>query len=78
NITIMRVFVRLRELLANHKELAVKLKELEDRIEDHDEKIMAIFKAIRQLMAPPATSKRKIGFHLKERQGGYGKSRKME
>jgi hypothetical protein len=55
NITIMRVFVRLRELLANHKELTAKLKELEDRIEDNDEKIISIFKAIRQLMTPPVS-----------------------
>lgn len=73
NIAIMRVFVRIRELLANRKELTVKLKELEDRIQDHDEKIMAIFDAIRQLMTPPETGKRKIGFNLKEKQAAYGR-----
>jgi ORF6N domain len=73
NIAIMRVFVRIRELLAGRKELNVKLKELEDRIQDHDEKIIAIFEAIRQLMIPPETPKRKIGFHLKEKQAGYGR-----
>ena len=71
----MRVFVRLRELVADRKDLAVKLKELEERIEDHDEKITAVFQAIRQLMTPPETSKRKIGFDLKEKQGGYGKKK---
>ena len=52
NIAIMRVFVRLREMMATHKELAFKLAELEDRLEGHDEQIQNIFEAIRQLMTP--------------------------
>jgi hypothetical protein len=75
NIAIMRVFVRLRELVAERKELGAKLKELEDRIEDHDEKITAIFTVIRQLMTPPETGKRKIGFRLKEKGAGYGRGK---
>ena len=53
NIEIMRVFVRLREMMATHKELAFKLVELEERLEGHDEQIQNIFDAIRQLMTPP-------------------------
>ena len=53
NIAIMRVFVKLREFLSTHKELAHKLAELERKIERHDEEIKAIFDAIRQLMTPP-------------------------
>jgi phage regulator Rha-like protein len=71
NITIMRVFVRLRQMMATHRALAGKLAELEERIQDHDEQITDIFKAIRQLMTPAETSKRKIGFHLKDKQAGY-------
>lgn len=63
NIAIMRVFVRLKEIISTHKELAYKLTELERKIEKHDEEIKSIFEAIRQLMAPPAGSKRRIGFH---------------
>ncbi|MEW6002151.1 MAG: ORF6N domain-containing protein [Nitrospirota bacterium] len=62
NIAIMRVFVKLREFLSTHKELAHKLSELERKIERHDEEIKAIFDAIRQLMTPPQKAKRKIGF----------------
>jgi hypothetical protein len=62
NIAIMRVFVKLREFLSTHKELAHKLAELERKIERHDEEIKAIFDAIRQLMTPPQKPKRKIGF----------------
>jgi len=63
NIAIMRVFVKIREILSTHKELAYKLSQLERKIEKHDEEIQAIFEAIRQLMIPPEKSKRQIGFH---------------
>jgi len=63
NIAIMRAFVKLRQILSTHKELAHKLKELEQKTEKHDTEIQAIFEAIRQLMKPPEQSKRRIGFH---------------
>jgi hypothetical protein len=64
NIAIMRAFVRLKTILANHKELIHKLNELERKIEKHDKDIDMIFEAIRQLMAsPPEQPKRRIGFH---------------
>jgi hypothetical protein len=62
NIEIMRAFVRLRQLLANHADLARKLEELEKRF---DAQFQIVFDAIRQLMAPPAPKpKGRIGFHL--------------
>ena len=64
NIAIMRAFVKLRQLLSTHKELAHKLEELERKVENHDTEIRSIFEAIRQLMAPPPEEpKRRIGFH---------------
>jgi hypothetical protein len=64
NIAIMRAFVKLREVLATHKELAAQLKELEHKVGTHDQQIAAIFEAIRQLMAPPPEPKKApIGFH---------------
>jgi hypothetical protein len=62
NIAIMRTFVKLREILSTHKELACKLDELERKVEQHDEHIQSIFGAIRQLMALPAKPRRRIGF----------------
>lgn len=62
NIAVMRAFVKLREILSTHKELAHKLKELEGKIERHDDEIKAVFNAIRQLMTPPEPKKKKIGF----------------
>ena len=60
NVEIMRAFVRLRELMATHKDLARKLDELERK---YDENFRVVFDAIRQLMAPPPAGKRRpIGF----------------
>jgi ORF6N domain len=68
NVAIMRAFVRLREMLSLHKELARKLSELEQKIEGHDIAIQSLFEAIRQLMSPDEAEKTKpeIGFHVKE------------
>ncbi|MDO8446240.1 MAG: ORF6N domain-containing protein [Deltaproteobacteria bacterium] len=62
NIAIMRAFVKLREILSTHKELAHKLAEHERKIEKHDGEIKVIFDAIRGLMTPPEPKKKKIGF----------------
>ncbi len=64
NIAIMRAFVKLRQVLSTHKELAHKLSELEKKVEGHDTSIKGIFDAIRQLMNTPVTPKRRIGFHI--------------
>ncbi len=66
SIYVVRAFVRLRNLLASHKELAYKLKELEHRISKHDAEIQTIIEAIRQLMQPPEKPKRQIGFRVEE------------
>ena len=60
NIAIMRVFVRLREMLAVHKDLARELEALERK---YDKQFRVVFDAIRELMAPPRPPKRRIGFH---------------
>ena len=60
NILIMRAFVKLRSFILTHKELALKLKELETKIAMHDTDIRDIFEAIRQLMGVP-DERRKIG-----------------
>ena len=63
SIFVVRAFVRLREVLLTHSELANKLTELERKVAGHDEDIRAIISAIKQLMSPPpAPSKKRIGF----------------
>ena len=59
NIEIMRAFVRLRLILASNKELAHRLDQLEAKT---DAKFKAVFEAIRQLMTPPESKRRPIGF----------------
>lgn len=61
NIEIMRAFVRLRQLLSSNKELSKRLDELERR---YDSQFKAVFDAIHQLMLPPNSSARRIGFKL--------------
>jgi len=63
NIGIMRAFVRFRQILASHVELARKLDALEKK---YDDQFKAVFEAIRQLMTPVEPKRRPIGF----RKGG--------
>jgi uncharacterized protein (DUF342 family) len=78
NIAIMRAFVHLRKMIASHKELAKKLKELEHHIKDHDKKIQAIFEAIQHLISLPNDSQKKIGFTAKETQKSDEEKQKMK
>ena len=71
NIAIMRAFVQLRKIMTSHRELARKLSELEEHLQDHDQQIEAIFDAIRQLMSPQERSKKRIGFEVKEPKAKY-------
>jgi len=59
NIEIMRAFVRLRQILGAHADLARKLAALERK---YDSQFKAVFDAIRELMTPLPTKKRPIGF----------------
>jgi hypothetical protein len=64
NIAIMRAFVKLREILDTHKDVARKLANIERKLGQHDEHFRVVFEAIRQLMvpAPEPEKKRHIGF----------------
>ena len=70
NIEIMRAFVRLRQILTAHKDLERKLAALENK---YDEQFRVVFEAIRQLMTPPETERKKIGFEVKESGVPYGR-----
>jgi hypothetical protein len=74
NVEIMRAFVRLREILSTHKDLARKLEELEKK---YDEQFAVVFRAIRELMTPPdPPPKRRIGFGVEEPKVRYRTARK--
>lgn len=64
NIAIMRTFVRLREMLLSHADLARKLAALENK---YDAQFKVVFDAIRELMQPPTPPRREIGFHVREK-----------
>ena len=59
NIEIMRTFARLRQMIVSNKELARRLAELEKK---YDRQFKVVFDAIRELMTPPKTPVRRIGF----------------
>jgi hypothetical protein len=59
NIAIMRTFVRMRQLLETHRDLAEKLWTLEEKC---DQQFEAVFEVLKELMEPPETPKRPIGF----------------
>ena len=59
----MRAFVKLREVMATHKDLATKIESLERKYANHDGDIQLIFKTISKLVEPlPLPPKRRIGF----------------
>ena len=63
NILIMRAFVKLREVLATHMDLARAIEDIRRRQDDHGEQITAIIETINQLLLPePVPPKRRIGF----------------
>jgi len=67
SLFIVRAFVKLRETLSVHRELASQLAELERKVGAHDEAINALICTVRQMMAPPATdNKHRIGFQTRE------------
>lgn len=62
NILIMRAFVKLREIISTHHKVEQKLKELEGKLNEHEEQIVQIIQIINELIAPHRKSKNKIGF----------------
>ena len=64
NIAIMRAFVRMREAMISHKEMARRIDEMERK---YDGQFKAVFDAIRRLMEPPVPSKKRpIGYIIHE------------
>ncbi len=63
SVQVVRAFIRLREMLATHKDLARRLEELEKK---YDAQFKVVFDAIRQLMAPPERSRQSIGVRTRD------------
>jgi phage regulator Rha-like protein len=70
NIVIMRAFVKLREIIATHKDLKRKIESMEKK---YDEQFRIVFEAIKQLIETDEKPKKKIGFTVKEKQKAFSK-----
>ena len=69
NIKIIRIFIKMREVLNDHRDLLLKLNKLEKKMNKqgiyvvkHEAEIQEILKALKQLIEPPVTPRRKIGY----------------
>lgn len=66
NIQIIRIFTRLREMVFTHKDILLKLEQLERKVVEHDGDIQLIFKYLKELLNPKPEPLRKIGFKRKD------------
>jgi hypothetical protein len=62
SIFVVRAFLRLRTWVVDQTDLAARLEKLENRVGKHDQELKAIIQAIRQLIAPAAPARPRIGF----------------
>jgi hypothetical protein len=62
NIRIIRIFTKLREMLLTHKDILLKLEQLENQVVQNSEDIRMIFTALKELLNPPNPLREPIGF----------------
>lgn len=67
SIRIIEVFVKMREMLMAHKDILLKLEQLEKQVGKHSEEIQMIFSAVKQLLNLPQQPRRQIGFKRNEK-----------
>ena len=65
NIQIIRVYTKMRKFLSTHKDILLKLEQLERKTSSHDEKIELIFEYIKQLVQQKNEPRKRIGFKTK-------------
>ena len=71
SVRVVRAFVRLREMVAASAQLAASLKDMERRLDSHDDAIVELFAVLKQLLQQEVKPKRQIGFHVRERVTRY-------
>jgi hypothetical protein len=62
NIKIIRVFTRMKEMLLAHKDILLKLEQLERQVVQNSDEIQMIFDALKQLLNPPQKQRKRIGY----------------
>jgi hypothetical protein len=63
NILIVRAFIRMREMLATHKDFASRIEKLEANQKQHASVINILAEEIEEMRRQPESPKRRIGFH---------------
>ena len=66
NIQIIRIFIKLREMILTNKDILLKLEQLEKKVTKYDNDIQMIFAALKQLLNKPQETRRQIGFRRSE------------
>ena len=66
SIRIIEIFVKMREMLMNDKNILAQLQKAEQRLSAHDDDIQQIFEYLKELINPPATPRQRIGFRRKD------------
>jgi len=63
SIRIIEIFIKMRELFANQKDILLKLEKLDRQVVSHDADIQAVFKILKQMLTEPEPKpRRRIGF----------------
>jgi hypothetical protein len=74
SVFVVRAFIRMRRMLTDQRQLALKLAELEGKLATHDKNFQMVFAAIKQLMQPPEPKKKRIGFITDDGRSGQAGS----
>lgn len=62
NVRIIRIFIKMREMMLTHKDILLQLEQLEKDVTNNTKDIQVIFQYVKQLLNPPSPPRRKIGF----------------
>lgn len=68
SIRIIEIFVKMREMLSAHKDILLKLEQIERKVTGHDQDIHLIFKYLKQLINPAQEPRPRIGYRRRDEQ----------
>jgi len=70
NIRIIRIFIKMRELLLSHKDILLKLEQMERQVVQNSEEIQQIFNVLKELLSSPQEPRKRIGFKIPGQEDG--------
>lgn len=65
NIRIIRIFTKMREMVATHKDILLKLEQIEKKMSTHDGQLHRVFFALKKFLKEESSGMKKIGFKRK-------------